>query len=736
MNDINLAEARRFLDVMAEGEPVTFQCFDDDAKRESKALAWIGHGDLNKLAGALTGYNDSGAGIFWMVNFGDGRGRAGGNVTAVRCLFVDLDGAPLAPVLAAGVEPHAVIESSPGRWHVYWEVTGCSLEQFKPAQTALALKFNGDKSVNDLPRVLRVPGFLHRKGEPFQTRIESLAPLQPYAFDDLVQRLGLDLTAKAPPRVDPETGEITTASGPDVFAAAVKRLGRKLRSGDNRRVMLRTYIASRSSLGVTATDLELMVDGIALRYFDPTDQMDAGNIRNLVKWVAGRDQNALPNFGESDADGVPVLFHDVDLSKLATHAAVLQEWFWQGYMPAGHVTLLGGHGGAGKSTVALMLAACIAVGRDFLGQPTKRARVLYFSGEDPEALTMRRLAKIIRLMGLDPELVRRNLRVIDATEFDPVLFTERRIGGVRAGVTTPTYLALAEYVEEHQIDVLIADNASDVFDGEEINRAMVRAFIRCLARLVRKRNGAALLLSHVDKTTSKAGKFATSESYSGSTAWHNSVRSRLFLMEVERGRLEIQHQKSNLGAKHETLAIDWPEGGLPQLAAVFDRSAGDALAQCHRDTDDTDALLLLIHEFTGRGEFVATVPNSSANAVRLLGNERTYPKRRKGAEVFALLRDAERGGLIERYAYRTADRKAHERWALTTKGCASIGVIAPGAPGAPGSEGGTDSADGAAGAPGAPGAHTGGMGEAARTQPGAKLVPTNGATGAAWAAAA
>ena len=204
----DLAEAGRFLDLMAEGEHVTFQTFDDDAERKRPALANVLHGELAAHAGRLQTFNARGAGIFWTVNYTDGAGRKAENVTGVRAVFLDLDGAPLAPVLAAGVDPHAVIESSRGKWHIYWLVTGCSLDQFKPAQTALAAKFDGDRSVNDLPRVLRLPGFIHRKGAPFRSRIVSMEPMQPYPFDELVQRLGLDLTHKPVCHVDPATGEI------------------------------------------------------------------------------------------------------------------------------------------------------------------------------------------------------------------------------------------------------------------------------------------------------------------------------------------------------------------------------------------------------------------------------------------------------------------------------------------------------------------------------------------------
>jgi putative DNA primase/helicase len=208
---IDIAQAERFLSWMTDGEAVTIQTFDDDASRKRPALATVLHGYLDTHAERLQAANERGAGIFWTVNFTDGGGRKAENVTAVRAIFLDLDGAPLQPVLAAGVEPHAVVESSHGKWHIYWLVTGCKLEQFKAVQTALAAKFGGDPSVNDLPRVMRLPGFQHRKSEPFTTRIESMASMQPYEFADLVQRLGLDLTAPAAKRVqriDADTGEI------------------------------------------------------------------------------------------------------------------------------------------------------------------------------------------------------------------------------------------------------------------------------------------------------------------------------------------------------------------------------------------------------------------------------------------------------------------------------------------------------------------------------------------------
>lgn len=286
----DLLTAGRFLDFMAEGEAVTFQTFDDDARRKAPALANVLHGFLDSHAARLQAFNERGAGVFWTVNFTDGGGRKAENVTAVRAVFLDLDGAPLEPVLAAGVEPHAVVESSPGKWHVYWLVNGCKLEEFKLVQQALAAKFNGDPSVNDLPRVMRLPGFIHRKGEPFLTRIESLEAFQPYQFDDLVQRLGLDLTApkKTAPRVDPETGEIhdKVAAG-GRHAHIVRTVG-----------VLNTKGLSRASIAVAAHAENTAVCD------PPLDGSEVDSIvTDLLRRYAGQHAQApLPRFKAPPAD--------------------------------------------------------------------------------------------------------------------------------------------------------------------------------------------------------------------------------------------------------------------------------------------------------------------------------------------------------------------------------------------------------------------------------------------------
>ncbi|HRD86006.1 MAG TPA: AAA family ATPase, partial [Rubrivivax sp.] len=527
-----------------EGEAVTFQTFDDGPQKRS-GLACILHGDLTDCADRLVGLNLSGAGVFWTVNFTDGAGRKAENVTEVRALFVDLDGAPLQPVMDAGVDPHAVVESSPGRWHVYWLVEGCQRDRFGQLQRALAMMFGADPSVHDLPRVLRVPGFVHRKGEPFRTRIVSLEPMQPYAVAELVQRLGLSLSAPPPaaPRVDPATGEIT---------------GKVTHPG--RHEHLRRKLADMNWRGIPEAGIRAALHQINMQDCDPPKL--AAEVDALVSdWIQryanqhGQDQRQQ----QASAPSAPQApqrppFELVPVDDLDTAHIPPQRWVWEDYIPAGQVTLLGAHGGAGKSTLSLMLAASVALGLPLFGVDTDASPVVFYSAEDGSDTVRRRLRGILSSMGVPAASLADRLLVLDASDTAPELAASTWCDDGQGG-RRPTFgltkagADLRDMLAPLPAPLLIVDNASDAFGGNENARPEVRAFVRLLAGMVRKQGGAVMLLSHLDKN---AARGLSSESYSGSTAWHNSARSRLFIERDKDGAgLALKHEKANFGRLRE-----------------------------------------------------------------------------------------------------------------------------------------------------------------------------------------
>ncbi|MGH8147568.1 MAG: DNA-primase RepB domain-containing protein [Rhodanobacteraceae bacterium] len=139
---------------------------------------------------------------------GNGKGRRIDNVRRIRAYFADFDDTPPPDAATVPLAPHAIIESSPGRWHWYWFIDGAPLDTFSSVQAAIAKRFGSDASMKDLPRVLRLPGFLHQKHEPFLTRIVELHDAPRYAHTDFVRAFGIDLSA----RVQPSRGNRPTVA--------------------------------------------------------------------------------------------------------------------------------------------------------------------------------------------------------------------------------------------------------------------------------------------------------------------------------------------------------------------------------------------------------------------------------------------------------------------------------------------------------------------------------------------
>lgn len=356
-----------------------------------------------------------------------------------------------------------------------------------------------------------------------------------------------------------------------------------------------------------------------------------------------------------------------DLGRTAPAAPVFA---WEGLAPVGDVMLSTAHGGIGKSTIKLMLAVATCEGKPLFGIPTRQSNVVFYSAEDGAALIRHRLHFICKAMNVDPEALKDRLSILDATEGDPVLFAESTAGGKSEGATTATFAALREFVKAHAVGLLIIDGASDVFDGNEIRRAQVRAFIRSLANLARECNLAVVLIAHVDKGTSR-GERTNTEAYSGSTAWHNSARSRLFIWRDKDGSIVIEQQKNNLGPIRDPIRLAWPKGGVPHLDEAF-----GPVVQGIADRGSERAMLKLIAEYSDRGEHVTTATTSRTHAARVLRQEPTFPHRMKDAEVFDLLRNAERAGHLERATYKGPDRKPRECWKVTTAGMAFAGIPA------------------------------------------------------------
>jgi hypothetical protein len=143
-------------------------------------------GTLTEYASCLQQRNRQGCGVFYCLNTSDGKGVKNANITAVRTLPLDLDNSKPPAVWAGDLRPHCLLETSPGRWQALFMIEPTT-DFDKAAQTVrrLALLYGGDPSVADRARVMRLPGFIHRKAKAFRSRIIDIDHFaEPYPLDD------------------------------------------------------------------------------------------------------------------------------------------------------------------------------------------------------------------------------------------------------------------------------------------------------------------------------------------------------------------------------------------------------------------------------------------------------------------------------------------------------------------------------------------------------------------------
>jgi hypothetical protein len=322
------------------------------------------------------------------------------------------------------------------------------------------------------------------------------------------------------------------------------------------------------------------------------------------------------------------------------------------WIPQDEVTLLAGHGGGGKSYVALSIAVHVALGRLFGPLLTKQANVLFYSAEDGARVLQSRLARICRALEIVPGQLEGKLTLLDASDIEPALFRKGEL---------PALGRLAGLTDKHKADLVVIDNASDAFDGDEIKRAEVRGFIRALrARLARPAR-AVLLLAHINKQNATSGKSAGSEDYSGSTAWHNSVRSRLSLNPGMNNTLTIDHMKANHGPKADPVRMEWRDG----VPVITTGALLDYQAQADRKEAHKQAIFGIIGKLETQGARVPVTQHGSYSTFKTVSMDTAFPKELDKTLFIQLMDELQVAGLVFRKWIKTPDRKQREIYTCT-----------------------------------------------------------------------
>ena len=176
---VSFGQAFRFLRLFdSRLSAFTFQTFAEKGDDSSNIVPRVIH-LRDRSLDELIREHDAGAGVYVVANKTDGAGRKSDNIVRIRAVWQeDDDGfAGIFPL-----EPSIIVETSAGHFHRYWLVADdwAADEQgrvdFAGVMERMVETYGSDKGAKDISRVLRLPGFLHRKADkgpvvPFMVRI-------------------------------------------------------------------------------------------------------------------------------------------------------------------------------------------------------------------------------------------------------------------------------------------------------------------------------------------------------------------------------------------------------------------------------------------------------------------------------------------------------------------------------------------------------------------------------------
>jgi RecA-family ATPase len=264
-----------------------------------------------------------------------------------------------------------------------------------------------------------------------------------------------------------------------------------------------------------------------------------------------------------------------------------RRWLVPHRIPLANVTMLNGDGAAGKTTIALQLAAATVRGTDWLGSVVDEpGKAIFFTAEEDSDEIHRRLEAIVAHQAIGfADLA--GLHLLCMPGADPVFGAADKAAVIRA---TPLFESLIKAASEIRPTLIAIEAAADVFAGNENNRSQVRQFLGLLRRLAVTTGAAVLLIAHPSLTG-----LASGSGTSGSTAWNNSVRSRLYFTstkakdgdEPDGDVRELKVMKSNYGPAGEIVRLRWqrgvfvPEGGPSTLARIaVEAEIDEAFLRC------------------------------------------------------------------------------------------------------------------------------------------------------------
>lgn len=180
----------------------------------------------------------------------------------------------------------------------------------------------------------------------------------------------------------------------------------------------------------------------------------------------------------------------------------LRQWIVPGYLLRGSVTIIGGPGGAGKSSLMIGWCAALALGMTYHRfAPPGIRKVIFYNVEDDLDEQNRRLCAVLRQFNKTTHDLGKNFLALCPRQIGTLLDVDKDHG---LWQPTNVMIKLEEHICLFAPDVLILDPLVELHNTEENAQSAMRAVIAYFRTLAQRYGIAIVILHHTRKDSGES----------------------------------------------------------------------------------------------------------------------------------------------------------------------------------------------------------------------------------------